>query len=176
MDEKRGQRARPQSRQFRRIGAYRFLAIFMLPAAALLIVACLAVFFSLGAIRQISDTLEAKHLPGMLDSQRTVDNIGVLRSDAAMVYMAEEPGQRRAARLKTQALVAESVFETSREITDFAKTVQELVLKLDAERNRSDAASDRLHMHELRLSAVLARLKMSMAGRLRWSPRMAPGM
>lgn len=170
MDEKPGQRARPRSRQFRRIGAYRFLAIFMLPAVALLIAACVAVFLSLDAIRQISDTLETKHLPGMLDSQRTVDNIGVLRGDAAMVFMAEEPGQRRAARLKTQALVAESVFENSREITDFAKAVLELVLKLDAERNRSDAASDRLHKHELRLSAVLARLKMALGGALTLEP------
>lgn len=159
MNETPGHLARPQSRQFRRVGAYRFLAIFMLPVVALLAVACLAFFFSLDAIRMITDTLEEKHLPGMLDSQRTVDNIGVLRSEAAMVFMAEDPRQRRVARLKIQALVAESVFETSREITEFAVTVQELARKLDAERKRSDAASDRLHMAELRLSAVLARLK-----------------
>lgn len=85
----------------------------------------------------------------MLDSQRTVDNIGVLRSEAAMVFMAEDPRQRRAARLKTQALAAESVFETSSEITEFAKTVQELVRELDAARNSSDVASDNLHRNEL---------------------------
>lgn len=151
----------PGARQFRRVGAYRFLAIFMLPAVALLIVACLAFFFSLNAIRQITDTLEEKHLPGMLDSQRTVDNISVLRSEAAMVFMAEDPRQRRVARLKIQALVAESVFETSREIADFAKMVQELARNLDAARTRSDAASDSLHLNELHLSAVLARLKMA---------------
>lgn len=161
MKEKLGQRARPQLQPFRRVGASRFLAIFMLPAVALLLVTCLAVFFSLDAIRLITDTLEEKHLPGMLDSQRTVDNIGVLRSEAAMVFMAEDPRQRRAARLKTQALAAESVFETSSEITEFAKTVQELVRELDAARNSSDVASDNLHRNELLLSAVLARLKMA---------------
>lgn len=157
MNEKLG----PRARQFRRVGAHRFLALFMLPAVVLLSVTCLVFFFSLNAIRQITDTLEEKHLPGMLDSQRTLDNIGVLRSEAAMVFMAEDPRQRRVARLKIQALVAESVFETSPEITDFAKTVQELAQNLDAARKRSDAASDSLHLNELHLSAVLARLKMA---------------
>lgn len=116
MDAEQGRPEAP-SRKIRRISAYRFLALLILPAALLLGVAGLAVFLSLDTIRQITDSLEEEHLPGILDSQRTVDNINVLRSEAAVVFMAEDPDQRRAARLKVQALVAESVFERSPEIT-----------------------------------------------------------
>lgn len=158
MDAEQGRPEAP-SRKIRRISAYRFLALLILPAALLLGVAGLAVFLSLDTIRQITDSLEEEHLPGILDSQRTVDNINVLRSEAAVVFMAEDPGQRRAARLKVQALVAESVFEQSPEITGFAKTVQELTQKLDNARKRSDEASDALHLNELRLSGVLALLR-----------------
>ena len=160
MDAERGRPEAPFGK-VRRISAYRFLALLILPAALLLAVAGLAVFLSLDTIRQITDSLEEEHLPGILDSQRTVDNINVLRSEAAVVFMAEDPDQRRAARLKVQALVAESVFEQSPEITGFAKTVQELTQKLDNARKRSDEASDTLHLNELRLSAVLARLKLA---------------
>lgn len=158
MDAERGRPEAPFGK-IRRISAYRFLALLILPAALLLAVAGLAVFLSLDTIRQITDSLEEEHLPGILDSQRTVDNINVLRSEAAVVFMAEDPDQRRAARLKVQALVAESVFEQSPEITGFAKTVQELTQKLDNARKRSDEASDTLHLSELRLSGVLARLR-----------------
>ena len=99
MDAEQGRPEAP-SRKIRRISAYRFLALLILPAALLLGVAGLAVFLSLDTIRQITDSLEEEHLPGILDSQRTVDNINVLRSEAAVVFMAEDPDQRRAARLK----------------------------------------------------------------------------
>lgn len=154
------ERERPGGgRDIGRIGAYRFLALLMLPAVLLLGGAGLVVFLSLDSIRVITDSLEEEHLPGILNSQRTMDNINVLRSESAVVFMAEDPRQRRAALLKARALVAESVFEQSPQIRDTAKTVQDLILKLAAARKRSDDASDRLHLNELRLSSVLGGLK-----------------
>ena len=125
------ERERPGGgRDIGRIGAYRFLALLMLPAVLLLGGAGLVVFLSLDSIRVITDSLEEEHLPGILNSQRTMDNINVLRSESAVVFMAEDPRQRRAALLKARALVAESVFEQSPQIRDAAKTVQDLILKL----------------------------------------------
>ena len=157
------ERERPGGgRDIGRIGAYRFLALLMLPAVLLLGGAGLVVFLSLDSIRVITDSLEEEHLPGILNSQRTMDNINVLRSESAVVFMAEDPRQRRAALLKARALVAESVFEQSPQIRDAAKTVQDLILKLAAARKRSDDASDRLHLNELRLSSVLGGLKLAL--------------
>ncbi len=146
-------------RAIRRVSAYRFLALLMLPAVLLLGGAGLAVFLSLDTIRVITDSLEEKHLPGILNSQRTMDNLNVLRGEAAVVFMAEDPRQRRAALLKARALVAEFVFEQSPRIRDTAKIVQDLLQELAAARKRSDEASDRLHLNELHLSSMLGRLK-----------------
>ena len=79
------------------ISAYRFLALLILPRRS-----CWAWpgwrSFSVWTLSVRSRVPWKKSIcPAILDSQRTVDNINVLRSEAAVVFMAEDPGQRRAA-------------------------------------------------------------------------------
>lgn len=147
-----------EPRLIRRVGAYRFLALVTLPTLLLLSAVCADVFVNLKGIQEITDELDRKHLPGILESQRTLANLETLRRNAETVYRAEDPRHRRAARLNAQALVAASVFETAPHFSNFADTARQMIVELARAKKRSDDAADALHDAELRFSAVSARL------------------
>ncbi len=144
--------------RIRRIGAYRFFALVTLPAVVLLCVVCAVVFANLRNMEKVTEALGREHLPGILESQRALTNLETLRRNAETVYMAEDPRQRRAARLHAQALAGESVFETAPHFANFANTAQRMIRELAQAKKRSDDAADALHDAELLFSTMLARL------------------
>lgn len=157
MDTERCQQTRPP-RLFKRIGAYRFFVLVTLPSVLLLCLVCGAIFHNLSNIQQITAVLRHEHLPGILESQRTQANIATLHRNAELIYLSEDPRQRRTALLDAKALIAESVFEKSPHFVDFATHFQALIVKLDEMKKRAGRAADSLHDSELKLSSVLARL------------------
>ena len=155
----RGQIAQNDALSWKHISVRRFLVFFVAVLLLFVLAVGLMFFTRLNSLQEISFEMEEQYLPGILNMQRTRDNIGVLRREAAVVYLATDPKQRRIARLKVQALVAESLFENSARITRLSRITQDLIQKLNTLRGRSEEAASRLHKAELRLASAIAPLR-----------------
>ncbi len=99
---------------------------------------------SLEAVMDLSGRLQRGVVPDMLESQRIFVNMESLRRTAEVVYVADDPQVRRAARINAQALAAESVFSRNSGFHARALHIAGLITTLAKYKDELDAHKKRL--------------------------------
>lgn len=147
------------SKKEAKIGVYAFFALLTIPVLVVVLLIYAWIFYNLVDIRTVADRVREVHLSAILDTQRTLVNIENLRRNAQVVYVTDDPDQRRRARLNAQALTHESVFETNSRFSFLAERAGLLIAQLADIRTRGDGVMRRLNNARLRFMALVGELR-----------------
>ena len=94
----------------RNIRAKTFLSLLLLLFLCTTVPSAGVGYMHLANTRNYLDSLENSHLPGMLGSRRTLDNIDLVQAQIDILCLSEDPALRSLAKVKLQTIIPELAF------------------------------------------------------------------
>ena len=144
--------------KFRRISLHRAVFLTFLVIAVSLTASFLYVYGTFYRIENISEITKNQYLPQLIDKQRILVNIETLRRQLELIHTSGRQEEVRRAQVVAQALMAEAVFEQSRQFHEKVIELHPDILLLIELKEKLLLAEEALQRAELHLQWLLGRL------------------
>ena len=143
--------------KFRRISLHRAVFLTFLVIAVSLTASFLYVYGTFYRIENISEITKNQYLPQLIDKQRILVNIETLRRQLELIHTSGRQDEVRKAQVVAQALMAEAVFEQSRQFHEKVLELHPDILLLIELKEKLLLAEEVLQGAELHLQWLLGR-------------------
>ena len=117
----------------------------------------LYLYNSLDSIEEVASATKNQYLPRIVDKQRMLNNIEVLRQQVLLIHCSSNPEDIRQARVIARALLAEAVFDQTPDFHDRIRNITPVLAAFTALKEKYLIAENEFHQNGVHLERMLGR-------------------